>query len=528
MFPPGSVRTTFVVRTLPDVLPEPDLLFSADLSNPTDNVDIGVGQASGQIRDDDRVHAAFVKTPRGDELVTFELTGDDLLRPEGLAPVFIDLQLGPMLGAPDEAVPQAPLVVPGDWATPLRAAPDPTPLGQAPEAVAAPELLLASGEAFPDALASGPLQASRFLATTRGDQLSPVVEQILSAVPEVTVRILGGPAAVGPQVEEAITLTGRTVQRTFGASRLETAVAIAELVPDATTMLLVRAFGAAGGAASAAFADALAVGAWAADEGYVVGLTETDRLSAPTRDFLLRSGIEQVIVVGGTAAISDDVLGELVELEFGVRRVAGATRDGTAAAIAQERMAAMAAEDREPRFIVVEGFAEGAFLTGFSAASAGASGDAVVLLSNGDDLGEFTRQMITGFAGSARRGAGGAEGVLGACIAQEAACDEAFELLGIPADTEATVIPEEAAPGEEVTLRLDRLAPEDQVVEVTGDCLASPLVVETGGQEEVLAQLELSLAARSGLCLIEPQVRHRDHIRLLRTTLEVRRLDELS
>ncbi len=77
-----------------------------------------------------------------------------------------------------------------------------------------------------------------------------------------------------------------------------------------------------------AFADALAGGPAADENGGTVLLVTRDSVPAPTRTELGRLKATDVVVLGGPGAVSDDVVKQL-----GARRIAGANRYATAAAI---------------------------------------------------------------------------------------------------------------------------------------------------------------------------------------------------
>jgi putative cell wall-binding protein len=83
-----------------------------------------------------------------------------------------------------------------------------------------------------------------------------------------------------------------------------------------------------------AFADALAGGAAAAAAGGPVLLVETEALPQPTADALQRLQPEAIVVLGGTAAVSETVEAELAQFAAGsVRRVRGDDRYETAVAV---------------------------------------------------------------------------------------------------------------------------------------------------------------------------------------------------
>ncbi|MEO2104316.1 MAG: M14 family zinc carboxypeptidase [Actinomycetota bacterium] len=87
-------------------------------------------------------------------------------------------------------------------------------------------------------------------------------------------------------------------------------------------------------ASDTVFADALASGTLQTD-GRSLLLNEADELESAVLAELQRLGVEEVIVLGGTAAISEAVTDELEAEGFSVNRIAGETRTETATAIAE-------------------------------------------------------------------------------------------------------------------------------------------------------------------------------------------------
>ncbi|HYD09035.1 MAG TPA: cell wall-binding repeat-containing protein [Acidimicrobiales bacterium] len=145
-----------------------------------------------------------------------------------------------------------------------------------------------------------------------------------------TVYLLGGTAAVSSSVESAITSAGLAPRRLAGTSRLETSLAIAEevrrLSSSATQVLVARAFDSP--------ADALTGGAAAAAGHRPVVLTPTASMPQALRDRVRALGVAQAVVLGGTAAVSEQVVSELRTTGLTVDRLAGTDRYETAASIA--------------------------------------------------------------------------------------------------------------------------------------------------------------------------------------------------
>jgi putative cell wall-binding protein len=220
---------------------------------------------------------------------------------------------------------------------------------------AAPAAVLARSDGFADALAGVGLAHALEgpLLLTAPSALDPATEQALtdSVAPGATVHLLGGEAALGTAVEEAVGALGFAVARIAGPDRYATAAALATAtlargaeIDDAgpgPAVPVERAVVASG----EAFADALAVSPPAARQGWPVLLAGRDHLPDATREFLLRHDVDHVELIGGTAAVSAAVAAELEAL-VEVRRTAGPSRFDTAARIAA-RFVESSADDAE-------------------------------------------------------------------------------------------------------------------------------------------------------------------------------------
>ncbi|MGH3524396.1 MAG: cell wall-binding repeat-containing protein, partial [Mycobacterium sp.] len=109
-----------------------------------------------------------------------------------------------------------------------------------PSSGTAKAVVLARSDAFPDALAGGPLAAKVGgpLLLTPPSGLDPATRAEIARVAPVgsTVYLLGSTAALQPTVDAAITALGDKPQRIFGSDRFATAAAIADQLGDPTTV----------------------------------------------------------------------------------------------------------------------------------------------------------------------------------------------------------------------------------------------------------------------------------------------------
>jgi putative cell wall-binding protein len=235
--------------------------------------------------------------------------------------------------------------------------------------VGARTVLLGRADEFADSLTSGGAQGrldAPLLLTDR-DKLDWRVTEELQRLRADTVILLGGTAALSAGVAADLHALGYAVRRLAGSTRIETAVEVAQTIaPTTSTAIVARAFPAPDGEPTQGFADALAAGALAAHLGVPLLLTETDRLSAATASYLRQAMVTNTIVIGGTAAVGDEVLDELTALGITPTRSGGATRFATATAIAAARGAATAAD--ADGTILVDGSAADAWADAFPAA----------------------------------------------------------------------------------------------------------------------------------------------------------------
>ena len=107
------------------------------------------------------------------------------------------------------------------------------------------------------------------------------------------------------------------------------------------------------------FADALVAGPFAARGNHPVLLTSSDELHAEVAGYLSAEGISHVVLMGGTAALSDTVESSLTDLGVSVTRLAGTTRYDTAVKAAElvtDRYSDAA--DDEPRPLTMSNVAE--------------------------------------------------------------------------------------------------------------------------------------------------------------------------
>lgn len=190
---------------------------------------------------------------------------------------------------------------------------------------AAPVVLLASGENFPDGLSASAAAAQMGgpLLLTTPLSIPPSVIAELDRLHPARVIVAGGPAVIDESVVAALTNRGYATQRVFGADRYATSAAIARLAfPRCTTAFI---------ASGRSFADALALSATAAGSAgpllLVDGLSQS--IGVPAESAFADLGCAEAYIAGGTAAVSPAIESELRTRVQIVKRFAGIDRYDT-------------------------------------------------------------------------------------------------------------------------------------------------------------------------------------------------------
>lgn len=154
--------------------------------------------------------------------------------------------------------------------------------------------VVATGTAFADALAAGPLAARLrgVVLLSRGETLDEATLSVLKGGVTSRIVAVGGPATAATQA------AGLTQTSYVGASRYDTAARVAREFGTPSTVVL---------ASGETFADALAGGVLAAQLNAPLLLSQSTALPDPTRDLLL-SARPEIIAVGGRHALTGSVL----------------------------------------------------------------------------------------------------------------------------------------------------------------------------------------------------------------------------
>lgn len=260
-----------------------------------------------------------------------------------------------------------------------------------PDPAAVHNVVLARDDDVADALAASAFVGAAPLLFTATDRLSPAAEgeirRLLSDGGQVL--IFGGDGAVSQAVERTLRDMGVDPFRIAGPSRIETAVFAAEVLGtgSAGDVALARAFGVEGNP-TAAWADAISVGALAAEQGTPVLLTASDDLHDAVAGWLDRHDPDRTLVLGGQGAIAEDVARQVPA----PHRLAGASRDGTAAAINEARSRRVPGLD----VVVFNGYDADGWVDGLLAAGLAADTGATTLMVSRDDVPPASAALLEG------------------------------------------------------------------------------------------------------------------------------------
>ncbi|GAA1994665.1 hypothetical protein GCM10009838_68770 [Catenulispora subtropica] len=165
-------------------------------------------------------------------------------------------------------------------------------------------VIVATGRDFPDALAAGPLGAveNAPIVLSDGDTLDPAVAGFVWS--HQNIDPVGGAAQ---RAVAKIYTTGRIVSHDLaGPTRYETAAAVSDVIARVTG----HAPTGLGVASGESFPDALTGGAYAANAGMPLLITEPDTLAEPSRVRLAQwaNTLSAVTVFGGPKAVADTVV----------------------------------------------------------------------------------------------------------------------------------------------------------------------------------------------------------------------------
>lgn len=153
------------------------------------------------------------------------------------------------------------------------------------------QAIVASGEDFPDALASAPLSGKKVapILLTRKESLPKSVDAMIKELKIKAVDIAGGNKAVATSLEKALP---KLTKRYDGDNRYDTAALIANDVRTSPRQVYL--------ASGEVFPDALTIGPVAAKTEDPILLSRKSVLPKETQDYMKKHKLSKVYIIGGT------------------------------------------------------------------------------------------------------------------------------------------------------------------------------------------------------------------------------------
>lgn len=268
--------------------------------------------------------------------------------------------------------------------------------------------VVARADDFPDALAANYLAGvSRApILLTLFDQVPPPTLAALADLGTKNVTLVGGEAAISEAVRSQLESTPSTnpaggnlgVSRIAGHTRYGTAAAAATSGGPVGSIGEKRAALVATGEKPA---DALAGGALSYGRNLPTLLTTPGALAPEAADALAVLGIEQVLLLGGPAAVGEGVRAEIEARGIGVMRLAGPDRTATAAVVANFALGALGFKAGHVNLARGDEFADALA----SGPHGGTDGPAPMLLTESpDSLGAATADWLRAHASTLQDG----------------------------------------------------------------------------------------------------------------------------
>ncbi|MGD6991091.1 cell wall-binding repeat-containing protein [Sutcliffiella horikoshii] len=165
------------------------------------------------------------------------------------------------------------------------------------------KVVLAYGKNFPDALSVASYAASNGypILLTDKDSVTADTKKLVKEYGKGQVIVVGGEAVISKKAVQSLKMAN--ILRIAGANRFETATKlINELDMNVQTVFIANGNG---------FADALTGSVLAAKKDAVLILTKTNNLPTETNKFVIKHQAADYTILGGPAAINNDVLTQL-------------------------------------------------------------------------------------------------------------------------------------------------------------------------------------------------------------------------
>ncbi|BCB05765.1 SpoIID/LytB domain-containing protein [Bacillus sp. KH172YL63] len=192
-------------------------------------------------------------------------------------------------------------------------------------------VVLGRGDKHVDAITGAVLakKLSSPLLLTESDKLPAVIMDQIKELKASDIYILGGGKAISYEVDQKLSSMGYKVKRIEGSTRYDTSAKVAKEVKEFKQVFITSG--------NEESPDALSIASYAAEKQRPILLTDKDALSNSVKEVLKTNNIEQVTLVGGTSALSEDIEKEIRKLGISkVDRIAGSNRYETSIDIAEK------------------------------------------------------------------------------------------------------------------------------------------------------------------------------------------------
>lgn len=192
-----------------------------------------------------------------------------------------------------------------------------------------PNVILSRDDQFSDALAAAPLskKLDAPILMTDSAKLDDRTLAEINALGAKNVYIVGGTVAISQEIQDSLSNKGFTITRIAGQQAYDTAALISANIAYAPThtVYLANAY---------AIPDAIAISAFAAEQGSPILLTDRDVLPPATIQALADLQVSNVVLLGGTAVIGTSIENDLSS-KYSVKRWGGYDRFDTQSIIFQ-------------------------------------------------------------------------------------------------------------------------------------------------------------------------------------------------
>lgn len=177
---------------------------------------------------------------------------------------------------------------------------------------AAENVVLATGENFPDALCAAPLarQLNGPILLTEGDLLNSDTAAEIARLGARKVYIIGGSGVISDNVMSAIKSKGLQCERLWGENRYMTALEVAAFIKGKFKVSSEIAV-----TIGEDFPDALSISPIAAQKGMIMLLVPKDYIPDAIDMFIKNSGFTKTHVIGGSDIITDAAAAQLPDAQ---------------------------------------------------------------------------------------------------------------------------------------------------------------------------------------------------------------------